>query len=73
MCNSFAVQVAIRCVVVKRLVLCEDISKSACGDVLFQGVIPAPSKPMLLAYYKVPDITMSIQNTTNLLTRCMHA
>lgn len=30
---------------VKRLILCEDLDKSSCGDVLFYGCLPAPSVP----------------------------
>lgn len=29
---------------VKRLMLCEDLSQSSCGDVLFYGYLPPPSK-----------------------------
>lgn len=29
---------------VKRLVLCEDLTQSSCGDVLFYGYLPPPSK-----------------------------
>lgn len=29
---------------VKRLVLCEDLNQSSCGDVLFYGYLPPPSK-----------------------------
>lgn len=28
---------------VKRLMLCEDLSQSSCGDVLFYGYLPPPS------------------------------
>lgn len=29
---------------VKRLVLCEDLNQSSCGDVLFYGYLPPPGK-----------------------------
>lgn len=29
---------------IKRLILCEDLSLSSCGDILFYGCLPAPSK-----------------------------
>lgn len=29
---------------VKRLMLCEDLTQSSCGDVLFYGYLPPPSK-----------------------------
>ncbi|XP_020706561.2 BTB/POZ domain-containing protein KCTD3 isoform X2 [Athalia rosae] len=31
---------------VKRLVLCEDLSQSSCGDVLFYGYLPPPNIPL---------------------------
>ncbi|KAK6630971.1 hypothetical protein RUM44_003143 [Polyplax serrata] len=31
---------------VKRLMLCEDIAQSSCGDVLFYGLLPAPNIPL---------------------------
>ena len=31
---------------VKRLMLCEDLSQSSCGDVLFYGYLPPPSIPL---------------------------
>ncbi|KAG8279507.1 BTB/POZ domain-containing protein kctd3 [Homalodisca vitripennis] len=31
---------------VKRLVLCEDLNQSSCGDVLFYGYLPPPSIPI---------------------------
>nr|XP_012139190.1 PREDICTED: SH3KBP1-binding protein 1 isoform X1 [Megachile rotundata]XP_012139192.1 PREDICTED: SH3KBP1-binding protein 1 isoform X1 [Megachile rotundata] len=31
---------------VKRLILCEDLSQSSCGDVLFYGYLPPPSIPL---------------------------
>uniref|UniRef100_A0A1B6E3M3 BTB/POZ domain-containing protein KCTD3 n=1 Tax=Clastoptera arizonana TaxID=38151 RepID=A0A1B6E3M3_9HEMI len=31
---------------VKRLVLCEDLNQSSCGDVLFYGYLPSPSIPI---------------------------
>lgn len=31
---------------VKRLMLCEDIAQSSCGDVLFYGLLPAPAMPL---------------------------
>jgi BTB/POZ domain-containing protein KCTD3 len=34
---------------VKRLMLCEDLDRSLCGDVLFTGFIPPPSAPSTLA------------------------
>jgi hypothetical protein len=33
---------------VKRLMLCEDLSQSSCGDVLFYGYLPPPSKISIL-------------------------
>ena len=33
---------------VKRLVLCEDLTQSSCGDVLFYGYLPPPCKLLLL-------------------------
>lgn len=32
---------------VKRLMLCEDLTQSSCGDVLFYGYLPPPSKLLL--------------------------
>lgn len=32
---------------VKRLILCEDLTQSSCGDVLFYGYLPPPSKLIL--------------------------
>lgn len=32
---------------VKRLVLCEDLNQSSCGDVFFYGYLPPPSKIIL--------------------------
>lgn len=29
---------------VKRLILCEDLEQSSCGDILFYSMLPAPSK-----------------------------
>lgn len=29
---------------IKRLILCEDLGLSSCGDILFYGCLPAPSK-----------------------------
>lgn len=29
---------------IKRLMLCEEMDQSSCGDVLFYGYLPAPSK-----------------------------
>lgn len=38
---------------VKRLVLCEDLSQSSCGDVLFYGYLPPPSKVyIMISLYK---------------------
>uniref|UniRef100_A0ABD2WRN8 BTB domain-containing protein n=1 Tax=Trichogramma kaykai TaxID=54128 RepID=A0ABD2WRN8_9HYME len=31
---------------VKRLILCEDLTQSSCGDILFYGSLPAPSIPL---------------------------
>lgn len=31
---------------IKRLMLCEDLTHSSCGDVLFYGYLPAPTVPM---------------------------
>ncbi|XP_028048054.1 BTB/POZ domain-containing protein KCTD3 isoform X1 [Monomorium pharaonis] len=39
---------------VKRLMLCEDLTQSSCGDVLFYGYLPPPSKLVLqnhIVYY----------------------
>lgn len=33
---------------VKRLMLCEDLSQSSCGDVLFYGYLPPPSEYFLI-------------------------
>jgi len=33
---------------VKRLILCEDLTQSSCGDVLFYGYLPPPSKLIIL-------------------------
>jgi hypothetical protein len=35
---------------VKRLMLCEDLTQSSCGDVLFYGYLPPPSKLLLQNY-----------------------
>lgn len=32
---------------VKRLILCEEMSQSTCGDVLFYGYLPPPSTPAI--------------------------
>lgn len=31
---------------IKRLILCEDLTQSSCGDVLFYGYLPPPSIPL---------------------------
>ncbi|XP_026810797.1 BTB/POZ domain-containing protein KCTD3 [Rhopalosiphum maidis] len=31
---------------VKRLILCEDLEQSSCGDILFYSMLPAPNPPM---------------------------
>lgn len=41
---------------VKRLMLCEDLTQSSCGDVLFYGYLPPPSKLMLLLYYLLHSV-----------------
>ena len=35
---------------VKRLVLCEDLNQSSCGDVLFYGYLSPPSELLLLKF-----------------------
>lgn len=35
---------------VKRLILCEDLEQSSCGDILFYSMLPAPSKYNIITF-----------------------
>lgn len=37
----------------KRLILCEDLEQSSCGDILFYSMLPAPSKYHIIIYFNL--------------------
>ncbi|XP_055697774.1 BTB/POZ domain-containing protein KCTD3 [Phlebotomus papatasi] len=47
---------------VKRLMLCEDLGHSSCGDLLFYGYLPAPSIP-------IQDFTPPVSTSTSSLAK----
>ncbi|CAH1393201.1 unnamed protein product [Nezara viridula] len=49
---------------VKRLILCEDLDQSSCGDVLFYGCLPAPSVP-IPEQGSQPSTSSGAQSKTN--------
>ncbi|XP_018300128.1 BTB/POZ domain-containing protein KCTD3 isoform X2 [Mycetomoellerius zeteki] len=44
---------------VKRLILCEDLTQSSCGDVLFYGYLPPPSIPL-----QEPAVTSNVSDVS---------
>ncbi|XP_067211454.1 BTB/POZ domain-containing protein KCTD3 isoform X3 [Linepithema humile] len=49
---------------VKRLILCEDLTQSSCGDVLFYGYLPPPSIPLqepVAVTSNVSDVSVHIR------------
>ena len=54
---------------VKRLMLCEDLTQSSCGDVLFYGYLPPPSKfnSLKLLYISLNTLQVFINMKNNLL------
>ncbi|XP_076284196.1 BTB/POZ domain-containing protein KCTD3 [Lasioglossum baleicum] len=54
---------------VKRLILCEDLTQSSCGDVLFYGYLPPPSIPLQEPIASVPNVAdVSVHNRTTTTT-----
>lgn len=59
---------------VKRLMLCEDIAQSSCGDVLFYGLLPAPNIPLQESLLEVDRGNLCnngwlLENSSNYITR----
>lgn len=50
---------------VKRLILCEDLDRSLCGDVLFTGFIPTPILTNKPSFFKISHISESNINNNN--------
>ncbi|XP_033324303.1 BTB/POZ domain-containing protein KCTD3 [Megalopta genalis] len=57
---------------VKRLMLCEDLTQSSCGDVLFYGYLPPPSiplqEPTTTATSNASDVSVHSRTTTTTTT-----
>jgi hypothetical protein len=50
---------------VKRLILCEDLDRSLCGDVLFTGFIPTPILSNKPSFFKLAQMNDSNLNNNN--------